>query len=159
MAYISNGSFTSLYGRRLGLNKSTTSLNGGREEAEFLTGPDDFRQTVYAADSTGTNLLPYGVHNLPGTSAGSSVVYTIDPPIAGVRVVIAGTTTNGPFYVKTKNSETIVTTLGSTFTTVKISTLGGGFELLGLTTGQWLGLGLTSGTSSNASGFGLTTST
>ena len=70
-----------------------------------------------------------------------------------------GGVSNGPVYIKTANSETIVSTIGSSFTTVKISSLGGGFELIGLTTAQWLSMDLTSGTSSQASGFSLTTST
>lgn len=159
MAY-GNKIGTSIHGRRLGLQRMTSAETGGsRGNAEFLVGPDALRMEVTTAETTSTNLKPHGVHVLPGTSAGSSAVYTLDPPIPGVRVVIAGSTDNGPVYAKTANSETILSTLGSTHTTVKISSVGGSFELVGLTTARWLSLGLTSGTSSNASGFGLTTST
>lgn len=151
---------TSVHGRRLGLQRLTTAASGSAHGArEFLVGPDDFRVDTTTAETTSTNLQAWGVSVCPGTSAASSAVYTLDPPIPGVRKIIGASTGNGPVFVKTANSETIQTTVGSSFTTVKISSIGGMFELIGLTTAIWLGLGLTSGTSSQASGFGLTTST
>lgn len=149
---------TSLFGRRLGLQRMSTGETGG-SKLEFLVGPDDFRVGVSTAESTGTNLKPHGVSADLGTSAGSSAVYTLEPPIPGVRKVIAVSTANGPVFVKTANGETIETSLGSSHTTIKISSVGGCLELMGLSTGRWLGLGITSGTSSNASAFSLTTST
>jgi len=156
MAY-GNKITTSKHGRRLGLQAMSTAETGG-SKGEFLVGPDDFRVGVQA-ETTATNLKPFGVSIGLGTSAASSAVYTLEPPIPGVRKVISGSSANGPVYVKTANSEAILSTLGSTHTTVKISSLGGAFELVGISTSQWLSLGLTSGTSSNASGFSLTTST
>lgn len=159
MAY-NNQILTSLRGRRVGLqamSSAATGSNHGRRE--FLVGPDDFRVETSTAETTSTNLKPFGVSICPGTSEASSAVYTLDPPIPGVRKIIGTSTANGPVFIKTANSETIQSTVGSSFTTVKISSLGGMFELIGLTTAIWLGLGLTSGTSSNASGFSLTTST
>lgn len=149
---------TSKHGRRLGLQSMSTAETGG-SKSEFLVGPDDFRVGVNTAESTGTNLKAHGVSINLGTSAGSSAVYTLEPPIPGVRKVISGSSANGPVYVKTAGGETLLSTLGSSHTTVKISSLGGAFELVGVTTAQWLALHLTSGTSSNASGFALTTST
>lgn len=150
---------TSLFGRRLGLQPITTGISGGRLSSTLLVGPDDFRVGVTTAESTGTNLSPWGVSNLAGTSAGSSAVYTIDPPIPGVRKIInIGTTANGPIYLKTKNSETFNTTLGTSFTTVK-SSAGGFYELMGVTTAIWGMQNVTSGTSSNGSGHVLTTTT
>lgn len=151
---------TSIFGRRLGLQPMSTAESGGsRGTQEYLVGPEALRAGVTTAESTATNLHPHGVSRLNGTSAASSAVYTIDPPVPGVRKTVMGTTDNGPVYLKTANNETIVTTAGSSFTTVKVSSVGGVFEMVGLTTAIWLGLGLTSGTSSQASGFGLTTST
>lgn len=151
---------TSLFGRRFGLQNLTTTISGGsRGPADFLVGPEQLRSGVTTAESTGTNLAAWGVSVCPGTSAASSAVYTLDPPIPGVKKTIFGGVSNGPVYVKTANSETIQSTVGSSFTTVKVSSLGGGFELLGLTTAVWMAIGITSGTSSQASGFGLTTST
>ena len=149
---------TSLHGRRIGLQRLTSGQSGGNHgELDLLIGPI-FRQHATTANTTGTNLLPTGVQYANSTSAGSSAVYTIDPPIPGVGVTIVGTT-QGPAYVKTANAETIVTTAGSSYTTVKITSLGGSFQLVGLTTALWAGLGLTTGTSSQGSGFVLSTST
>lgn len=151
---------TSKHGKRLGLQAhSTVGTGGSRGPCEFLVGPDEFRMETTTADTTSSNLRAYGVSYLPGTSAGSSCVYTLDPPIPGVSKYIYGSTANGPFLIKTANSETIQSTVGSSFTTVEISSLGGGFRLIGLTTAIWVALGITSGTSSQASGFSLTTST
>lgn len=151
---------TSLFGRRLGLQHISSAHSGSaRGPAEFLVGADAVRMGVTTAESTATDLTAYGVSRLPGSSAASSAVYTISPPIPGVKKIVMGCTDNGPTYVKTKNSETIVTTAGSSFTTVKVSSVGGVFELIGLTTAIWLSMNLTTGTSSQASGFGLTTST
>ena len=151
---------TSLRGNRFGLQAITTPISGGsRGPNEFLVGPDDFRVNVTTAATTSSNLRCHGISILPGSSAGSSSVYTLDPPIPGVRKTIVGTTANGPFIIKTANSETIHTTAGTSWTTVEISSIGGGFSLVGLTTAVWLGLGLTTGTSSQGSGFLLTTST
>ena len=156
-----NSKYTvSLHGRRFGIQHLSSGESGGsRGPNDFLVGPEDLRMGVSTADTTSTNLNAFGVSVLPGTSAGSSCVYTIDPPIPGVTKTIMGTTANGPFIIKTANSETIQTTAGSSWTTVEISSLGGGFALIGVTTAIWLGLNLTSGTSSQASGFILTTST
>ena len=151
---------TSLRGRRLGLQiMSTVQTGGTRGPSEFLVGAEAVRMNVSTAATTSTNLNPFGVSYLQGTSAGSSSVYTLDPPIPGVTKTIVGSTENGPFIIKTKNSETIHTTAGTSWTTVEISSIGGGFQLVGVTTALWMGLGLTTGTSSQASGFLLTTST
>lgn len=158
MAYF-NKYVTSLYGRRLGIQRMTTAISGISKPAEFLVGPEQVRMGTTTAESTGTNVTPYGVSSLPGTSAASSAVYTIDPPIPGVMKFIDGGIANGPVYLKAANSETFRTTAGATFTTIKISSLGGSFALIGLTTASWATLGITTGTSSQASSFGLTTST
>lgn len=150
---------TSLYGRRFGLQLLTTALNGGRKLHDYLVGPDALRAPVTTGETTATNLDPFGVSAMTGSSAASSSVYTIDPPVPGVMKVISiSDTANGPIYLKTKNSETFVTTLGTSFTTIKTSA-GGAFLLAGVTTAVWAAIGITSGTSSNGSGFVLTTST
>lgn len=149
---------TSIFGRRLGLQRLSTGESGGSKH-EFLVGPDDFRVGVSTAETTSTNLKPFGVSAGLGTSAGSSAVYTLEPPVPGVFKVISGSSANGPVYIKTTGGETLLSTMGSTHTTVKISSLGGAYQLVGLTTAQWALLGVTSGTSSQASGFAVTTST
>jgi len=157
MAY-SNNINTSIHGRRLGLQIQSTGQHGGRAQHEYLVGPDDFRRGVTTNESTGTNLLPHGISHVVGTSADSSSVFTLDPPVPGVeKVLYFNSTGNTACYVKTKNSETIHTTIGSSHTTIK-STIGGVCRLVGVTTAIWAAA-ITSGTSSNAGGFTLTTST
>lgn len=136
MAY-GNKILTSLFGRRLGLQRLSTAESGASTPNEFLVGPDDFRVGVNTAETTSTRLEAHGYSGNLGTSAASSAVYTIDPPIPGVRKVLASSTANGPVYVKTA-SGVIISSAGSTDTTVKLSTLGNAVELIGLTTAIWL---------------------
>lgn len=148
-----NGITTSLRGRRIGLQRLSTNATGGtRGEFDFLVGPESLRAHTSTSDSTDTNLHPFGVSYL---ASGTSSVYTIDPPIPGVSKVVVSST-SGPAYVKTANSETFITTstVGSSNTTVKISSLGGSIQLVGVTTAVWaLFLGGSTGM------FTLTTST
>jgi len=159
MAYF-NKYVTSLYGRRFGLQRQTTAISGWTKAAEFLVGPEAIRNGVSTGESTGTNVTPYGISWLNGTSAGSSAVYVLDPPVpgAGRKTINIGTTANGPIYLRTANLETFSSTLGTSFTTIK-SSAGGFYELVPLSTAVWGLLNVTSGTSSNASGHVLTTST
>jgi hypothetical protein len=157
MSYNAN-IINSIKGRRLGLTQLSSGQTGGRK-VDLLYGPEALRLGVTTSESTGTNLSPFGVSFLNGTSAASSAVYTLEPPIPGVRKVIQiGTTANGPCYLKTANAETFSSTLGTSFTTIK-SSAGGFYELVGITTAIWGLLNVTSGTSSNGSGHVLTTST
>lgn len=152
---------TSLFGRRFGLQVATTNQTGAiaARTPDLLVGPEDLRIGVTTAETTATNMAAYGVSNLVGTSAASSAVYVLDPPIPGVRKFVnIGTTANGPIYVRTVNSETFNTTLGTSFTTIK-SSAGGCYELMGFTTAVWIAINITSGTSSQGSGHVLTTST
>lgn len=150
---------TTIFGRRLGLQKLSTNQSGGRAEREYLAGPETLRLGVTTSESTGTNILPDGVSHVVGTSADSSSVFTLDPPVPGVeKLLYFGSTGNTACYVKTKNSEVIHSTLGSSHTVIK-STIGGLCRLVGVTTAIWAALGITSGTSSQAGGFSLTTTT
>jgi len=152
---------TSLFGSRAGLQSISTVQNGGRSPAEFLVGLEAVRMGVTTSETTATNLLPYGVSYLSATTAGSSLVYTLDPPIPGViKTLVIGSSANGPFYVQVKNvaTETIQTTQMTSGTVLKSSSPGV-CQLIGVTTAIWAGLGLTSGTSSNAAGFAISTST
>ena len=159
MAFFASKFFTSVLGRRLGLQILSTVETNSRLPAEFIVGPEQVRMGVTTNESTGTNMLPYGVSHVVGTSADSSSVFTVEPPIPGVeKTLYFNSTGNTACYVKTKNAETIHTTIGSSHTTIK-STIGGVVRLIGVTTAIWAGLGITSGTSSQAGGFGVTTST
>lgn len=151
---------TSLHGRRFGLQRMTTPETGSAHGAvDFLVGAEAVRMGLTTAPTTSTNLKSYGVADIAGTSADSSSVFTLDPPIPGIPVFLYFRSTgNTACYVKTANSETIHSTIGSSHTTIK-STIGGVAMLVGLTTAKWASLGITSGTSSNAGGFTVTTST
>jgi hypothetical protein len=137
---------TSVHGRRLGLQAMTTPETGGSfGKVDFIVGAEAVREGV-VTESTGTAVKAYGVSLLPGTSAASSSVYIIDPPIPGVRKLVIFSSGTTPQYLKTKNAETFRTTADSTIATVLLSTLTGcAVELVGLTTAMW-GL-LTNGTS------------
>lgn len=141
MSYGSN-IITSLFGRRLGLQPLSSAASGsGRagEVPDMLVGPESLRMGVNAG-STARNLPAYGVSNLSGTSAASSSVYTLDPPIPGVEVYLNfNSSANSPTYVKTANGETIISSQGTTFSVIK-STNGaanGVLHLIGITTAVW----------------------
>lgn len=147
MPYNSN-ILTSIHGRRIGLQRMSSGQSGagvaGRV-GEFLVGPDGMRMGVTTAETTGTQIPAYGVSFLNGTSAASSSVYVIDPPIPGVLKTVVFSSANTPQYLRTANAETIRTSADSTIATVISSTLTGAVvQMIGLTTGMW-GL-LTNGT-------------
>lgn len=104
---------TSVHGRRLGLQRMTTPETGsGNGKADFLVGAEDVRKVHSTAETTATNLKAYGYSVL--TTAVSSGVYTIDPPIPGVsKVLVFNTTGANPIYVKT-GGETISSTQTTT---------------------------------------------
>ena len=146
MAFLVKGNFKSILGRQIGITKLSSALSGGTGGAELLTGPDQFACGVSTAESTGTRLKAYGVSVCSNTSAGSSSVYVLDPPIPGVMKSIWLTSANTNVYLKTANAETFVTSADSTITTVLASTIGGYcINLIGITTGLW---GLVGGGSS-----------
>lgn len=141
---------TSVYGRRLGLSILSSGESGNSKKHEFLVGPDAFRMPYTTGESTATNLAPWGVSRIAGSSAASSSVFTIDPPIPGVsKIIHFDSTGDKNCYLKTANSETFQSTAGSSFTTLQ-STLGGMIHLVGVTTAIW-GLAFT--------GYAKTTST
>jgi hypothetical protein len=145
-----------LWGRRLGLEVLSSVKTGSTQNVplDLLVGPEAIRMDVTTAETTSINLKAYGLSNLSTESSG---VHTLDPPIPGIpkTIVCTGGATE---YVKTRNAETIESSRGSTFTTMKWSAYGV-VHLLGLTTARWLGLNLSSGTSSQASSIALSTST
>lgn len=139
---------TSLYGRRFGLQNMTTGITGGSSAAEFLVGPQGLRPLVSTSDTTSANIAAYGVSFI--TSAVSSGVYTLDPPIPGVRKTLNINSTSGTVYIKTANGETFTgSTQGTSFPTIKSTQNNAGvLELIGLTTAVWgiVGGALSSGT-------------
>lgn len=150
---------TSIKGNRLGLSILSSGETGTSKKLEFLVGPDALRWGNTTAETTSTNLSAVGLSRVDGSSAASSSVFTLDPPIPGIeKLIYFGSTGDKNCYVKTANSETLHSSRGSSFTTVQ-STIGGCLRLVGVTTAIWGAPGLTSGTSSQSPGFALTTST
>lgn len=130
---------TSLFGNRFGLQSMSSNVSGtGRSGGppDFLCGPEDIRMSVTTSETTATNLAAYGVSYL--TSAASSGVYTLDPPIPGVRKSVVFGTTGATIYLKTANSETFISTLGTSMTVAKSTQNAMAvLNLIGLTTAQW----------------------
>lgn len=150
-----NNAIIHVQGRQLGLQFLFTAASGAATangpKYDLLTGPDAMRQETTTANTTAANLKALGTASLNGTSVASSAVYTLDPPIPGIRKTIAlASTANGPIYIKNANSEVLVTTGGSSFTVSKITA--GVLELQGLTTASWAVL-------SAGPGFAFTTTT
>lgn len=144
MSAFSNSILTSIYGKRLGLQPMSSGQSGSPGNAEFLVGPDDQRVGVSTAETTATNMKAYGVSYLVGTSAASTPVYTLSPPIPGVRKNIFFGSTDSALYVKTANAEYIYgSSIGSSATVIR-SSGGGTVELIGLTTAIWGALNISS---------------
>ncbi len=133
-----NNILTSIFGRRLGLQPISTGQFGGAKPWEALVGPEELRRGVTTNETTGVNVPAYGVSFLNGTSAASSSVYVLDPPVPGVRKTVVFSSANTPQYLRTQNAETFRTSADSTVATVISSTLTGAVvELIGLTTAMW----------------------
>jgi len=129
---------TSIHGRRLGLQALSTAQSGGRAPFDVLVGAEQVRLGTSTAESTGTNLQAFGVSVMAGTSAGSSSVYTLDPPVPGVEKKLVFGSTSITLYLKTANSETFLSSIGSSFTTLKSTqNAGASLNLVGLTTAVW----------------------
>jgi len=92
------------------------------------------------------------VQHLPSSTAGSSQVYTLDPPIPGSVLYLVGNET-AAVLVKTANSETFRSSEGSSHTTIDIP-VDQIAMLIGVTTGVYGTVGM-----STAAGFAYSTST
>jgi hypothetical protein len=148
----------SLFGRQLGLQLMSTSVTGGsRGPFDALVGAECVREGVSTGESTGTNLTAYGVSRVLGTSVASTPVFTLDPPVPGVRKTIDFASTDSALYVKMASGCAISgTSLATTGATVIRSSGGGTAELIGLTTALFKTLCVSS-TAVNGMGFQATT--
>lgn len=156
--YASANVVTSIYGRRLGLQALSTALSGATKgPLELLTGPDAFREPRSTAETTAIPLDPTGSSVLVGTSVASTPVFTLAPPIPGVRKTIIFGSTDSALYVKMSAGVAIAgTSLASTGATVIRSSGGGMVELIGQTTALYNALNVSS-TAINTVGFQATT--
>ncbi|WP_205173412.1 hypothetical protein, partial [Bacillus cereus] len=67
---------------------------------EFLVGPEDVRVGVTTSETTGTPMNASGVSYIFQTSADSSSVYQLAPPIPGVHKIIVFGSTASSLFVK-----------------------------------------------------------
>jgi hypothetical protein len=135
---------TSLFGRRLGLQTMTTAQTGGsRGPVDLLVGAEQVRPEVSTGETTSANIKAWGLSFV--TTVSSSAVFTLDPPIPGVfkdLVFYSSATSASPIYIKTANSETIVSTVTSSATVLASSQNAESVvRLVGLTTAIWGVLG------------------
>jgi hypothetical protein len=149
---------TSIYGRRLGLSNLSTSMSGATKgPLEFLQGMDGIRKPMSTAETTDVAMNPSGVSVIVGTSAASTPVFTLAPPIPGVRKEIVFGSTDSALYVKMSSGVTIAgTSLGNTGCAAIRSSGGGAVELMGVTTALYWALNVSS-TTVNTVGFAATT--
>lgn len=132
----------SKHGRRLGLEIQSSAFSGGsRGPQEYLVGPQSLRVDASTAETTSVNLYPFGISVL--TTAVSSGVYTLDPPVPGVnKQLVFHTTGSNPIYVKTANGETIHSTQGTTPTVLASSqTAYAAVTLIPISTAAWAASG------------------
>lgn len=122
MAYF-NRYTTSLYGRRMGLQQLSSNAFGASVRREVLVGPEDIRKETSTAETTSSNLRAFGFSQLVNSSAGSSQVWTIDPPIMGIQKTVTFLTTVNTQYLKGASGETFESTQGTSNTTLKSTQL------------------------------------
>ena len=133
---------TSIHGRVIGIQSLSSAESGsGNGTQHFIAGQvAAVRLDVTTAETTSGKVKAHGMtaFGTTSTGTGSSAVYTLDPPIPGVRKLIALTcgASEGPVYFKT-GGPTIESTAGSTFQTIKMSTRQM-IELWGVTTARWM---------------------
>lgn len=152
-----NNILTSIYGRRLGLIPLSTGQSGAAVPIEVLAGPDDFRLGITTNETTAAAMNPAGISLLTGTSAASTPVFTLAPPIPGVKKIVIMGSTDSAIYVKCATGVAIAgTSLGTTGACAIRSSGGGLMELQGVTTALHYANGISS-TAVNGLGFQATT--
>lgn len=140
-----NSILTSIYGRRVGLQSLSAGQSGGSKKSqEFLVGPDDIRLGVTTNESTATPMDASGISHLVGSSAGSTLVFPLSPPIPGVRKDIFFGSTDSALYVKAASGVSFAGTSLGTSATVIRSSGGGCVELLGISTALYAILNVSS---------------
>jgi len=118
---------TSLHGRRIGLTHN-----------DYLAGPKDILRPVTNATSatTGTALLPYGLHTVVTTT---NDTWTLtDPPFAGCEVSIATNSTSTGNHVILPAAATIVSTNGVAGSSVTMQGVGAWLTLKAASTASWI---------------------
>jgi len=143
-----NSVVTSVHGRRLGLQTMSTSNSGATktQPQEFIVGPDSLRLGVTTNETTATPMNASGISYLVGTSAASTPVYSIAPPIPGVHKFVYFASTDSAIYVKASVATHSFsgTSLGATLCGAFASSGGGMVELVGVTTALYAVLTISS---------------
>lgn len=144
---------TSLYGRRLGLDKD-----------EFIQGPKALRKAnqTLTSGTTGTAIPNYGITGFSVTSGSASTAssvgttevglsWAMDAPAEGVRktLYIGGTTlsTAGVVVEFGTGVTAYGSSLGSTFTGLRMDGTGAWATLEGVSTSKWLLVGMSTSSS------------
>lgn len=153
---LQNSILTSIYGRRLGLNKN-----------EFVVGPKDLAKatqdigTGTTASSTGTEILNYGITSLAvataaattGSSYGTTEVagtFALAAPEPGVEKLIYTASSHSTMLISVQFSTGVTgfnTSNGSTFGGLSFNAPGQWAKLVGLSTSKWLMAGICTGAS------------
>ena len=135
----------SIRGRNLGFEYISSGKHGTSKTGRFLVGPEVLRLGNTTAETTATNLAAYGQSVMNNSSAGSSQVFTLDPPIPGVQKTIVFNTTAATQYLRasTDASITFITaTQGTTKCVIASTNLSAAaLTLIGLTTSIWATMG------------------
>ena len=154
---------TSLFGRRIGLSQSTTA----QSQNDFLVGPRDIVKEIQdlTTASSGTAIPNAGVSRV--TCTGSSqgpVQFLLSAPMPGVeKILMVGSSSTGSFQFLTTAAGASV--LGnSAGTTAGVINLIGGVSpsycrLMGVTTAQWVVVGVSPVSTAVAPTVSFTTST
>lgn len=130
-------SLTSIHGRRVGLGWLSTGMSGGTKSTplEFLQGLDGFRNPICTSETTDVPMDAAGISYLVGTSAASTPVFSLAPPIPGVKKGIFFGSTDSALYVNAASGCSFAgSSLGSTGAATIRSSGGGYVELMGMTT-------------------------
>ena len=118
---------TSKHGRRLGLTHD-----------DYLVGPKDTRRVVTNAtsDTTGTALLPYGLHTVVTTT---NDTWTLtDPPEAGQVVRFATNSTSTGNHTVSPAAATITSTNGVAGSSIVLQGVGAHIELTSISSAAWM---------------------
>lgn len=126
---------TSVHGRSLGIQRMSTAETGGTNPASFLVGTIQALRgfATTAAETTAATIRAYGVSQLSTQSSG---VHTLDPPIPGTEKIL-WSSGGSTVYVKTANGESLESSRGSSFNTMKFQQIGW-VKLVAATTARWL---------------------
>ena len=148
----------SIRGRTLGFEFLSSAKHGTTKTGRMLVGPEVLRIGNTTAETTATNLAAYGQSVLNNSSAGSSQVFTLDPPIPGVQKTVVFNSTVNTQYLRasTDASITFITaTQGTTKCIIASTNLSAAaLTLVGITTAVWAAHG-----SISTGHFNFTTST